>query len=1203
MRFTKIPLIATLMAVALSLLIVLPTLAQSSADRTDGQLKGGNNITVGVFANIADAELTKMEDGGEDDEDGDIYIPLTAGQPPTPVNGTGAHAPGEAAWLMSDTSSPQDTLFRNTLYISNDVGAYNTGLINFVHPAGATPAEQATCKAAPNAKDANVTATVKNNRSGQSIVLELDATSTTGNSQAFFKVVHEDIPDYVAPGPDGTLGTDDDEDPVAYRQFNGPTFCPDTATVKFDTTPSDTTDPLQDVANETVAATAGYYPVDYSRDSGTGLRPRDQEIGTIFARHGDRLTVTVSGTSGSVDLTVDGEGPEFSAVTPEDNAVTRPNRLTFSFEVRDDDSGLRHDGEGIITTDGDYKEVNADDDHQRGDEPLSVDPGASVDANGRAADIEVLVMGNDNNSATTFSAATHDMSASGTWRMAGSRAGVAYTFTASGADKTDTGPTSGNFLYQLEAKDRAGNVSMTDADADTTDKAEPYVFKVDGSDPTLTKARTGITYDTARNVEKVDRSYIALSFGTDALGDVDTRNITVVGHTIKSVIHPTKAPVINRDTALETAPPTGPAPPAPGNEPTEVTAPSEDKTREVTHSPATGITQRTDNLTPATTCNIDGSTVTVPIVGTPGGTAITVLSTITDPTSEETAYCAAWEAYRTYLIAKADYDTKKAAHDKYTQYSRENPGRDIENGWIEDPRAHIYLELGEDLASDATPTVVVVGGAVYDLAGNTNDAATLDDEVEDWIAPGLTVTVTGTAADRAVANEKGSFSVNVRSDEDMDRRPVVYFVEIDGTNAGDATETTTDDVWSYEITEHATNANVDRASNLTQQEDENHWAKTYKVSSIEGHFDGLVGIIVVGQDESDNIGATAGWTEHPHQRSTDADVTPAEGNKLDPSKLHDAGLLVEIDRQFNKGQKESDDGVTIGTVTPRSNDAGTETESANPFVKLTFGGEKSEYSVGTFKDSHARVTVTEIMLNGVSAMADLNRVASTEFSLVTHDLTVGEYTVEYTAEDDAGNEYEDKFEFEVKERQPYEISVQPGWNLISLPATPLEPGIADVFSNNPYIDPVLGYQEGDWLTAVQEDEGVWRGRLTEIVGGYGYWVHARTFVSIETMLAEADPAATLPTVPVTAGWNLLGVLDIFQNDAGEAPGASGDNGDEADNYFSSIPWKVAYTYATDRSLWTKMTPENPAPGEDDGPEISNGKGYWVWSPTPSTLAP
>ena len=70
----------------------------------------------------------------------------------------------------------------------------------------------------------------------------------------------------------------------------------------------------------------------------------------------------------------------------------------------------------------------------------------------------------------------------------------------------------------------------------------------------------------------------------------------------------------------------------------------------------------------------------------------------------------------------------------------------------------------------------VVGGAVYDLAGNTNGAETLKD-AEDWIAPKLTVTVTGTAADRQVANAKGSFTVDVTADEDVSR-PRVFFVAL-----------------------------------------------------------------------------------------------------------------------------------------------------------------------------------------------------------------------------------------------------------------------------------------------------------------------------------------------------------------------------------------------------------------------------------------
>ena len=59
MRFTKIPLIATLMAVALSLLIVLPTLAQVSGDRTDGRLSVGDWIDVRVADKLDDGRHTR----------------------------------------------------------------------------------------------------------------------------------------------------------------------------------------------------------------------------------------------------------------------------------------------------------------------------------------------------------------------------------------------------------------------------------------------------------------------------------------------------------------------------------------------------------------------------------------------------------------------------------------------------------------------------------------------------------------------------------------------------------------------------------------------------------------------------------------------------------------------------------------------------------------------------------------------------------------------------------------------------------------------------------------------------------------------------------------------------------------------------------------------------------------------------------------
>ncbi len=1257
MRFTKIPLIATLMAVALSLLIVLPTLAQQ--DITDGK-QGNGVIAVGIFDDIADAQMGKLarstfsfaSDRTPADEDWP-YIPADTPAHLSTLNATaGTMGVDDPAYLADRRVDPQNTFFRRVLYVSNDnvndevddpgttgvvegegEGAYNTVLINVQHPGDAA---QATSVWGPDCvlidgggdgnvddpgPEATVKAVVRNNRSTRSITIELavaaagDGTHAIAtdrvagrNAQGFFKVV-----------PDDGINKEND----------GPQFCHPTEDLNED---GDTTDP-------------GEAPVTSADNDG---------IAQIPARHGDRLVITVPGQSGRIELTVDGLGPDFSAITPEDNAVTRSSRLTYGFEVRDDDSGLRHDGESVISPDDDLREINPDGDQILHNEPLSVDPETAVPANGAAADIDVHIADNPMSTAQDPPAVEYrDISASGEWRMAGSRAGVAYAFTASGADKNDD--TGGNFLYRLRARDRAGNWTVTDADDSNNVADEPFVFRVDDTDPALVEARTGIAWDADKDREKVDRSYIALEFkgggangSPDALGDVDTGNITVVGYTIVGFIRPNEAPSIDRNLGIPKRadyPPTviryTPDEPA-LSQPSARTDADESAAWIAARDSVAGRTSAqvallllegrwTQHAANVTTIDIDNLAADADAPEPDG----TINGVTTEPTEcagdlttiaagADVQICGQWDQY---IIDKAAYDAAakaktdatadhQAAVDKHN--AAKTPGTEINDTAdkaddnIPEPRSRVYIELSEDLPSDAKPDVVVVGGAVHDLAGNTNEADTI--EAMDWIAPGLTVTVTGTANDRPVANDDGSFTIDVRSDEDLARRPKVYFVSVMPTELNDD-----EDGYDYTI------ATASEANSITQQEDENHWAKTYKVDSpdFEAFNNQLVGVVVLADDDAENSGATAGWSPGAHREAAPpmddtAGTDENEGDAIDVGKLDGAGLLIELDDQFNGNE------APVGTVTPRSDADGEETESANPFVRLSFSDEDGEYDAcpedadgnsdcasgaDAADDSHDTVTVTAITLNGDDVLGNLNRVNATDFSLVTRDLAVDTHEVTYTAEDDAGNEYDGEFSFEVKERQPYEIAVSPGWNLVSLPATPIEPAIDAVLSGNQYISPVLGYQQGDWITAVREEDGTWRGRLTEIVGGYGYWVHARTFESVETMLAEVDQAQTLPTVPVTAGWNLLGVLDIFQNDEGDAPGETvrdeeagtttvGDG--EADNYFSSIPWRVAYSYNTTHSQWEKTVPDVNDNADD---EVQNGKGYWVWSPTPGTLVP
>ena len=95
--------------------------------------------------------------------------------------------------------------------------------------------------------------------------------------------------------------------------------------------------------------------------------------------------------AGEMTVDVDGEGPDVTGITPEDLSYLRPASLQYSFVVRDEDAGLRHDGESVITQDGDYTEVNPDGDHATTREPLSTPSGGQISVNGEAAEIDLKV--------------------------------------------------------------------------------------------------------------------------------------------------------------------------------------------------------------------------------------------------------------------------------------------------------------------------------------------------------------------------------------------------------------------------------------------------------------------------------------------------------------------------------------------------------------------------------------------------------------------------------------------------------------------------------------------------------------------------------------------------------------------------------------------------------------------------------------------
>ena len=1132
MRFTKIPLIATLMAVALSLLIVLPTLAQVSGDRTDGRVSVGSWLDVRVadnLANIADgttligttahATAATPFDAQDTYFDGRLYVSNKAGK----VDETTANATPRAGWSGAEAEHEfTEAGAYNTILVTAAVVDGDGGLVTEVSSGfpddsttDAVDESMVGCTTAdlPAAGTASVTsaavATIKNLRNNNSVKAYLIDTGTDDGATPSNGSIFQ-----------GLVAVWDQE--AGFDPHNGPCANHGDPQRFRDNTAAGTADDIEDPS-----------------DGWTG-----DSAAVILARDGDTLQISVAGVSGTVSVIVDGAPPVIDDVTPEVGGTQKSSTINLGFTVSDDGSGIRYDGESGSSTDADLQPHNGDNDN-RFDEPITTEGG-----DGATEDIEIF-FATDKTAAIT-DAATAGYNANPNFDDAdesseyGSNGwtqrmpGVTYDMDMRLVDKKFN-----TYYWQVTAKDRVGNMATTDADEDKPGD-QPYSFNVDDQDPEVEFARTGVGYE-AGTGEFRNRSWIALNFRNEGTGDgfggedriaadsVAPGDFTVDGHTVMSVLVPSDKQKCDRD----------------------IIDPVKDP----------------DNDTKEDADNIHAISVpsTSPdhVAGKPAKDAVAADTAATPPVEAE-------------LEEKAT------------------------GACLFEPRARVYLQLSDELASDETPTIQLLGGVLKDAAGNNNVTQSIESkEVLDRIAPGVSITVTSDsgATGRVATDRDGSFKVRVESDEDLARFPRLYFSTIEGTDP-DAADDKVGAATKLKV------AAVTASGGLSLTEKEiNVWEKSVDADSLPGgDVDRLLAVIVTATDVAGNSGNSAGWKD-----GGGSAAGPDAGDALTFKSLDAGGFLVEIDGTMKK--------ATIEVLPPTDPDADKKdkTESTNPYIRIKFS-EGNEYGIAVTEaadgdddtveetdtahkadigsnkssntDSHADVSITSLELNGANRLSDLVRVKAGEYVLAVTGLEVGEYEIVYTAQDDVGNKTdpeEQKFTFEVQVRQPYKIELQPGWNLVSFPGDPFNPAVGNVVGDGLKADTVLGYQGGEWVTAVRNEEGGWQGTLTDIRGGYGYWVRTTALESISTVIPPILPTANLPSVPVTSGWNLLGVVDAQQRKAGTT--------EDADEYFTSLNvWRVGYGFNTQLNQWSKLLP-----GTDN--TVANGKGYWVWSTKAGTLVP
>ena len=167
------------------------------------------------------------------------------------------------------------------------------------------------------------------------------------------------------------------------------------------------------------------------------------------------------------------------------------------------------------------------------------------------------------------------------------------------------------------------------------------------------------------------------------------------------------------------------------------------------------------------------------------------------------------------------------------------------------------------------------------------------------------------------------------------------------------------------------------------------------------------------------------------------------------------------------------------------------------------GGEAKEY----YGDTHKTIE-----LSGLDVDVDLadGSGASPEFTMSSSDNIVytlsisnppvGDYTVSFKAADEAGNvsltsgaaiAETIESEFVVKAAVPTELQLSPGWNLISLPFQPSNPGINSVLPATHPASLVMSYDNasGLWVVSRRDAEtGMFTGDVRQMVATTAYFV-------------------------------------------------------------------------------------------------------------------
>ena len=502
--------------------------------------------------------------------------------------------------------------------------------------------------------------------------------------------------------------------------------------------------------------------------------------------------------------------------------------------------------------------------------------------------------------------------------------------------------------------------------------------------------------------------------------------------------------------------------------------------------------------------------------------------------------------------------------------------------------SNVYLDVDE-LDPNDRPDIAVGNESLTDKAGNLIGE---DEEVtaNDGIPAKLTVTVTGTGeGDRVVTDE--DITITISSDERLAGNPTVVISKV-----GD---------------DHV--LNPDPVATASPTGNVNEW----ELKPVFGlaDDDGLWSVYVSGNDLGSGalkLKASAG-TAGVEGTEKDDDGKDVGNEEFTIDLDSKSAILFEVDNEV-QGPAWSPDIV----------DNDYKTDNANVFIRADFSDEGKEYGldgvdadatpvddtrketdtpddVDTDFDTHATVTLISASFNGDDVTEDVNTRDWIRYAYRPGALTNGDHVFKIEVMDSAGNEKEFTLEFAKTDREPYTLEIDPGPNLISFPANPVDGDINAVFGGegNEDITNVLTYDNasGLWMSALKGEDGMFVGDLTTIDAMHGYWVLSDGVLDVSVVLEGGERFdRTPPHLAVQEGWNLVSVVDADQSKAG--------TGIPTNEYFANIDAQVVYGFDSLAGRLVRLSTAKADATKDEVQDmVETGSAYWVYANEAGIIIP